>query len=77
MPAGLYSIALVSPAGVLEIYNATTHATAMVLASPISEEAATSAAKVTFTTVNGKYALSEVYLPGGARFGLPTSGVRR
>jgi len=71
MPAGLYSVALVSPAGVLEFYNTTTHATAMVIGNPISAEAGVHPAQVTFTTLNGKYALSEVYLPSGARFRVP------
>ncbi len=77
MPAGLYSIALVSPAGVLEISNAITHATAMVIGNPISVEAGAHPAKVTFTPVNGKYALSEVYLPSGEGFGVRTPGAAR
>ena len=72
MPAGVYTIALVSPAGVLEISNTATHAAVMVIGSPISTAPGDQIAKVTFAPVNGKYALAQVYLPSGAGFGVPT-----
>jgi len=72
MPAGVYNIELVSPAGVLEISNATTHATVMVIGSPISSAPGGQPSKVTFTPVNGKLTLAQVYLPSGAGYGVAT-----
>jgi hypothetical protein len=77
MPAGVYDIGLVSNAGVLEITNATTHATAMVIGNPISTVPGARPAKVTFTPVDGKLALVEVDLPSGADFGVATHTATR
>jgi hypothetical protein len=68
MPAGLYYIGLVSPAGILEITNAATHATVMVLGSPISSTPGDELNKVTFTPVGGKLTLAQVHLSSGVGF---------
>jgi hypothetical protein len=72
MPAGVYDIGLVSSAGVLEITNLTTHASVMVIGSPISSAPGAQPAKVTFTPVDGKLTLAQVYLPSGVGYGVPT-----
>lgn len=72
MPAGVYDIEQVSPAGVLQISNAANHATVLVIGSPISTTSGAQPGKVTFTPVDGKYILAQVYLPGGAGFGVQT-----
>ena len=77
MPAGVYDIGLVSPAGVLEVTNATTHATAMVIGNPINGSTEAGLAKVTFTPVGGKLTLSQVYLPSGSGFGIATRAATR
>jgi hypothetical protein len=71
MPAGAYSVDVVSPAGVLEITNAATHATVMVIGSPISAPS-DQLNKVTFTPVGGKLALAQIYLASGVGFAVPT-----
>ena len=71
MPAGVYDIHQVSPAGVLQVTNAQTNASVLVIGSPINANGS-QIGKVTFASVNGKYALAQVYLPGGASFGVPT-----
>jgi hypothetical protein len=77
MPAGVYSIGLASPAGVLEITNIATHATVMVIGSPISSAPGTQPSQVTFTPVDGKLTLAQVYLPSGTSFGVPTHSTKR
>ena len=72
MPAGVYNVELVSPAGVLEVTNTTTHATVMVIGSPITNSPEGLPSRVTFTGVGGKLALAQVYLPRGAGYGVPT-----
>lgn len=77
MPAGVYDIGMVSPAGVLEISNVMTHASVMVIGSPISSAPGTQPGQVTFIPVDGKLTLAQVYLPGGTSFGVPTRSARR
>lgn len=77
MPAGVYNIELISPAGVLEVTNAASHATVMVIGSPISRTPGTQPGEVTLTPVGGKLALTQVYLPNGAGFGVPTHTASR
>jgi hypothetical protein len=77
MPAGVYNIELISPAGVLEITNAATHAAVMVIGSPISLDTGTEPGKVTFTPVGGKLTLARVYLPNGTGFGVGTHTASR
>ena len=71
MPAGVYDVALVSPAGVLEVVNESTHASVLVIGSPITDHNADQPSRATFTPVNGKLALSQVYLPSGFAYGVP------
>lgn len=77
MPAGVYDIQVVSPAGVLEITNATTHLTAMVIGTPISTVLGTQPGRVTLAPVGGKLALTQVYLPNGEGFGVSTHSTAR
>ena len=77
MPAGAYDIEQVSAAGVLRITNEATNATVMVLGSPIGSGLAAHPGKVTFTAVAGKYSLSQVYLPSGESFSLPSHATTR
>ena len=75
MPAGVYNIEQVSPAGVLQITNTATSASVLVIGSPISAPES-GPGKVTFTAVAGKYALAQVYLPSGAGFALSAHAAR-
>ena len=77
MPAGNYTIEQVSAAGVLQITNAATNASVMVIGSPISSAPGSEPGKVTFTPVAGRFALTQVFLPGGAGFGLPVRTAAR
>jgi hypothetical protein len=77
MPAGVYSIQQVSPAGVLEITNDTTHAAVLVIGSPISVAPGAQPGKVTFTPAGGKLTLSAIYLPTGTGFSVATHTASR
>lgn len=72
LPAGAYSIQLMSTAGVLEVTNEDTHASVMVIGSPIGSPSNAQVGKVTFAAVGGKFTLSEIFLPNGASYGVPT-----
>lgn len=77
MPAGLYSIEQVSPAGVIQVTNTTTNSSVMVIGSPISSTAGDQTSRVTFTSAEGKYSLTQIFLPSGAGFGLPVHAAIR
>jgi hypothetical protein len=77
MPAGVYDIGLMSPAGVLEISSVTAHVKVMLIGLPISSGPGFPLAKVTFTPVNGRLALTQIYLPNGAGFGVATHAAIR
>lgn len=76
MPAGVYNIEQVSPAGVLQITNMATSASVLVIGSPISAPDS-GTGKVTFTAVAGKYALTQVYLGTGVGFALSARAARQ
>lgn len=71
MPAGLYNIEQVSPAEVIQVTNTTTNSSVMVIGSPISSAFGDQTGRVTFTSSDGKYALTQVFLRSGVSFGLP------
>jgi Na+/H+ antiporter NhaD/arsenite permease-like protein len=76
MPAGVYSIEQISPAGVIQITNTNTGATAMVIGNPLGT-ISNEAGKVTFTKEANGYALGMVTLPNGASYGLPLHAAAR
>jgi hypothetical protein len=70
LPAGQYSIAQVTTAGVIQITNTATLSSVMVIGKPISSSTSLPS-RATFTKSDGSYVLDQVSLPSGISYELP------
>jgi hypothetical protein len=77
LPAGEYQISLLSSDGVLKITNVETRSSVLVLGRKIDDLEATDQLSATFTPATGSLSLSQVRLPNGTVYSLPTAPATR